>query len=213
MTGGYLPQSRRGQKSTSLVHVADWYATYADLAGARSIKDEKAALVGLPPLDSLSCWGMISGEGDAVCRSEVPVGDTSAVAFDGDGQALVGALIQGEYKIVLGAANKGFHVDQDVTTGPLFPNKTDILLANFYPRVCNRDPMDQGCLYNIFDDPSESINLAAEKTELFNQMLARLDEIQLTTYSPDRGQKSPRACEAASKRGFYWGPFLAASDV
>ena len=215
MTGGYLPESRRGKKSTALIHVADWFATYAEVARVRSIEDETAAIAGLPPVDSVSCWGVIGGGGTgdaAVCRTEVPVGDTSAKAFDADGEALVGALIRGEYKILLGAANKGFQIDQDVTTGPLFPNKTEVLLANFDPKVCNRDPLDQGCLYNIFEDPSESNNLASTMPDLFNQLLARLDEIQLTVYSPDRGRKSPRACEAASKRGFYWGPFLAASE-
>jgi len=206
-----LPESRRGKKSTALIHVADWYATYADLAHVRSIEDKKAAVAGLPPVDSLSCWGMIS-DASNVCRTEVPIGDTSAKAFDADGQALIGALIQGEYKILVGAENKGFQIDQDVTTGPLFPNKTEVLFANFDPKVCNRDPFDQGCLYNVFDDPTESINLASTMPDLFNQLLARLDEIQLTVYSPDRGRKSPRACEAASKRGYYWGPFLGSSS-
>ena len=35
MTGGYLPDSRRGVKEEGFMTTADWYATYAGLAGER----------------------------------------------------------------------------------------------------------------------------------------------------------------------------------
>jgi arylsulfatase B len=256
VSGGFLPEGRRGSVSTALLSVADWYATYAALAGvpvaapatttttATSysstspaagttgaadaaaatttsaaatatampalpvMEDAKAAAAGLPGVDSVNCWPMLAGETDS-CRTEIPVGDTSAIGFNMDGQALVGALISGNFKLVLGAENKGFHVDQDVVTDPFWPNhKSPVKVPEAHPKLCNRNPEEGGCLFNIYEDPSESVNLAATFPDIFNQLLARLDEWQATVFSPVRGHKNPAACEAATARGDYWGPFL-----
>ena len=46
--------------------------------------------------------------------------------------------------------------------------------------------------------------------ELFKTMLARVDELQRSVYSPKRGtEKDPKACDAALDRyNGYWGPWL-----
>jgi len=33
VTGGYLPENMRGQKTEGYIHIADWYATFCALAG------------------------------------------------------------------------------------------------------------------------------------------------------------------------------------
>ena len=38
--------------------------------------------------------------------SEIVIGDTSALGYNGDGEALVGGLIQGRHKLLLGAASR-----------------------------------------------------------------------------------------------------------
>lgn len=214
VNGGYLPAGRRGQVETALMSVADWYSTFLALAGldAAQVVDEKAVAAALPALDSVNCWPLISGEAPS-CRSEIAIGDTSALGFNGDGDALVGALIRGRYKLLLGPSNKGYHVAQDILTGPFFPNAS-IIIPELHPKECNRSPKvgsageGGGCLYDIYADPSEESNLAESHAELFLEMLARLDEVQQTVYSPIRGKKSKRACEKAKERGWYWGPFL-----
>lgn len=206
VTGGFLPLNRRGKLEENLISIADWYSTYAAIAGVDNVIDKKAELAGLPPIDSMNCWPLLKGESNT-CRNEIPIGDTSAIGFNMDGNALVGGLIQGKYKLLLGAENKGFHVDQDVTTGVLFPNSTDILIPELHPKVCSRDIL-KGCLYNIYDDPSEGNNLATLYPDLFNSMLSRIDDIQKTVYSPVRGHKNPIACDKAIERNYYWGPFL-----
>lgn len=218
VNGGYLPVARRGKLETGLMSVADWYATFLAIAGLddKEVIDQKAIAASLPPLDSVNCWPLISGQTTS-CRNEIAIGDTSALGFNQDGQALVGALISGQYKLLLGPANKNFHVGQDVLTGPFYPNIT-MGIPELHPKVCNRQPIvseggsgsshEGGCLYDIFADPSETNNLAASHSNIFLQMLQRLDEIQTTTYSPDRGKRDPQACEQAKENGFYWGPFL-----
>ena len=46
--------------------------------------------------------------------------------------------------------------------------------------------------------------------EVLAQMLARMDEIEGTVYTPDRGTDTGEACAAALARGGYFGPFLRA---
>ena len=130
------------------------------------------------------------------------------MGFNQDGKALVGSLISGEYKLIVGPKNKGYEVGQNVITGPLFPNRSHILLPDLeYAKICNRDP-SSGCLFNIFDDPSEYNNLANSQPDIFIQLLARIDELQEGVYSQKRGYRSPAACETAKENGYYWGPFL-----
>jgi hypothetical protein len=48
-----------GKSETGLMHIADWKATFAALAGAHPF-DFKAAANGLPPIDSLNHWPMLA---------------------------------------------------------------------------------------------------------------------------------------------------------
>ena len=51
----------RGQKTDGYIHIADWYATFCNLAGVDPT-DERAAEAKLPPINSLNMWPMISGQ-------------------------------------------------------------------------------------------------------------------------------------------------------
>jgi arylsulfatase I/J len=210
VSGGVLPDKQRGKKVTSIMSVADWYSTYLHAAGVsdeEATADHRGAKAGLPAVDSANCWPMILGDA-TTCRTEIPIGDTSALGFNQDGQALVGALVTDRYKLVLGAANKGFKVSQDVLTGPFFPNRTDpLLIPELVLKECGTEPAN-GCLYDLAADPAEEHNLAASSPDVFMEMLSRIQDIQGTAYSPVRGHKNPQACEHAEKRGYYWGPFL-----
>ena len=157
----------------------------------------------------MNCLDVIFGD-SSVCRTELPLCDSSSIGFNMDGEALVGALIQDQYKLLLGPPDKGYLVSQDILTGPLWPNSTDVLVPELphNAKVCNRDPHDQGCLFDVYSDPTESNNLASSLPDIFLTMLARLDEIQSGVYSPRRGVKDSRACEEAEARGNVWGPFI-----
>ena len=60
VSGGYLPPAVRGTAIDEPVHIADWYATYCALANVSSF-DPVAAAAGLPPVDSLNVWPLLSG--------------------------------------------------------------------------------------------------------------------------------------------------------
>ena len=212
VSGGFLPEGRRGEKENGLIEGADWLATYAAIAGVEGpVTDERAVRAGLPDYDSINQWGVISGEQGATGREEVVIGDTTAIEFNGDGGTLVAGVISSEgYKILLGAENKREMISQDVITGPEYPNSSAplIYIPELIMKKCGRTPED-GCLYNVFADESESVNLASNNPDLFYKMLARVAVLQETVYSPDRGKKTHKACHVAMKEnGGFWGPFL-----
>ena len=187
--------------------VQDWYSTYAGLAGVDAT-DHRAAAAGLPPVDGVDMWPLLSGARATSPRTEVQIGDSSTLEPNGDGDTLVGGIINGSYKLLVGAAGKLHTIDQDVTTGPLWPNASSHLVPLSHERTCGRKPKN-GCLFDIFSDPLEEHSLAEQMPDLFASMLARVDELQKGVYSPKRGGKDKAACTAAMGRyGGYWGPFV-----
>jgi len=205
-SGGLLPQAVRGTKSEALVAAWDWYATFARLAGADA-SDAKAAQAGLPPHDSVDQWPVLSGAAASV-RTRLEIGSNEG----GDskrktGATLVGGLIKPPYKLVLGSG-PGDTLNYAGWTGPQSPNATGKPEYSDMTEVCGRTP-STGCLFDIFADPSETVNLAAEKHVIFNDMLAEIDDVQKTVYSPHRGVEDTSACDkAVGEYGGFWGPWL-----
>lgn len=219
VTGGMVPEARRGAKLDGYATGWDWYATYAALAGVDPT-DHKAAAAGLPAHDSINLWPWLSGAQQASPRTEVVVGETTSLTPNGDGQTVIGGVISGRYKLLVGPdARKWntnlmtYRVSQDVQTGPNWPNRTISLRPMLFTRHCGRTP-DVGCLFDIFEDPYESSSIAEKNLTLFNELLARVDELQKTVYSPNRGLANKGACKKAesSYKG-YWGPWVGVDTV
>ncbi len=80
------------------------YATYCDLAGV-SPDDPKAAAAGLPGVDGVAQWAFLSGRNATPPRDRVVLGDTSAPSFNADGKTLVGGVIKGDLKLLVGTEN------------------------------------------------------------------------------------------------------------
>lgn len=212
VSGGAVPAARRGSKETALVAAWDWYATYAAIAGVDA-SDPAAETAGLPAVDAVNQWPLLSGANATAPRRDLSIGDTSALGYNGDGSTLVGGVLRADgYKLLLGAANKGRLVDQDVVTSPLYPDGTH-LAPQTHVRRCGRTAAD-GCLFNVLHDETESTNLAAANPALFRTLLARVDALQASVWSPDRGAPDPAACAAAEGRyKGYWGPWVADGGV
>lgn len=60
IAGGILPDGVRGTKKYGLMHICDWYATFAEVAGY-AVDDPKAAAAGLPAIDSVNQWHFLLG--------------------------------------------------------------------------------------------------------------------------------------------------------
>ena len=183
VSGGYLPEATRGQKSEEYIHITDWYATFCALAGVDPI-DETAAKANLPPIDSMNMWPLISGANTTSPRADIP--------------ASYYTLISGDYKIITGLLNFSIY------TGPHSPNTTISKKVLHTQYNC-----DDGCLFNIKQDPDEYINLASKMPDVLEMMQKKLKDYQKTYFNPDRGGVWPGACEAAlNKYSGFWGPFL-----
>ena len=183
VSGGYLPEKMRGQKTDGYIHLADWYATLCGLAGVDPT-DEEAAKAKLPPIDSLDVWPLISGQNTTSPRTDIPT------SYD--------TLISGDYKIITG------DVEYGVWTGPQFPNTTTMSKQIHIFAHCG-----DGCLFNIKEDPYEYENLATKMPDVLAQMQKKLQKYQATYFNPNRGKIWPGACETFfNKYGGFWGPFV-----
>jgi len=208
-SGGFLPEGVRGTKQTGLMAGWDWYATLAGLAGVDPT-DTKAVEAGLPPIDSLDMWPLISGVNQTSPRRRLEIGSNVGGDDYGrkSGDTLVGGLLIPPYKILLG---DGYNdtIDNAAWPGPQHPNNSKVdQHISAYKAVCGRTP-STGCLYNVYDDPEEHKNLAATKPDLYNLMLKELQMVQTGVYSPARGTDDNTACtQGLTDYGGFWGPFL-----
>jgi len=201
VSGGFLPQSVRGTKQEGLMAGWDWYATWAALAGVDPT-DMRAAAASLPPIDSHNLWPLISGQTENSPRQELAIGDLGTPNLEGVAETLVGGIIQGRYKVLIG------ELGQAGWSGPKFPNSTSHWDPSESFQACGRTP-ETGCLYDIVQDPGEHVSLAKQKPELFKRMLASIAEMQKGVFSPDRGRVDPAACHHALRNyGGFWGPFV-----
>ena len=210
VSGGALPAARRGQREQGLVTAWDWMATIVAGIAGLDPTDHAAAKAGLPPHDSVNQWPLISGANSTAPRSEFAIGDTTAVSPNADGRTLVGGVVarlNGTlYKLLVGDPGQLFAVSQDVLTGPRWPNASSHLVPLDHWRRCSRSPK-HACLFDLDRDEQETTSLAEQRPDVFEQLLARVDQLQRGVYSPVRGRPDPAACKAAERRGGVWGPF------
>ena len=190
LAGGALPPVVQGTTSEALCHIADWYATFASLAGVNAT-DTEAGAVGLPPIDSVNLWPALvtGGPSAAPARTEI--------------QLSTDALISGRLKLIRGKQHySGW-------TGQTYPNRTGTqpmpAMAHF--GVWDYDCGARGCLFDIFRDPTEHMDLAAAQPADAVRLGARLDDLNAEHYGPDRGRGDEAACTAAVAYGGFYGPF------
>ena len=130
LSGGLLAPEVRGRKTEEHMHVADVYATLAELAGQPAF-DTRAAAAGLPPVDSISMARFIRNPDATSNRTEIPLATPSlkwgnlATAPDGPRASewsymynSAGALIVGDFKLIVGVN------PIDVWTEEQSPNNT-----------------------------------------------------------------------------------------
>jgi arylsulfatase B len=200
--GGLVPQGRRGKTVDGLIHVADVYATVVGLAHGGSpgnlaelIRDDEAARANLPPVDSMDFWPLVTGSAKPDSwrpRTEVHLSAQ--------------ALISGRYKLIVGTQ------PMNLWTGPYYPNSTGA--QPVFPDVdvsgrWNFDCGPAGCLFDIFADETEHVDVANDLPELRLAMLKRLRELNLGEFKPDRGKPDSAACKVAQRTwGGFYGPFL-----
>lgn len=197
VSGGFVPEKVRGTKQSGLVAGWDWYATFAGLANV-SPDDKKAAKAGLPPVESFNLWPLINGQVSASPREAIAIGDAAPDRME----AWVGGLIRGRYKLLVGRVGQAYH---SPPTGPP-ADERDTLGGTMVK--CGLEPKT-GCLFDIYSDPEENVNLAENQPDRFREMLSHLEAVNKTVYNPHRGEQHDAACAyALNKYNGSMGPFI-----
>ena len=219
VTGGLVPQAKRGTVHEDLVACWDWYASLCELAGVDPA-DGAAAAAGLPPIDSVAQLPYIFGQNATPPRTVVELGvpitpGESGGVFKYDlakGDVFVGGVVTRKWKLLVGAQY------ESVWTGPQYPNssKWDDVLVDCggglpFPGPTPASPPLRGCLYDMENDPTERDNVADANPDVVAALNASIVAAQRTVISYLHGTLDPAACDAAynaSRRGVL-GPWLA----
>jgi arylsulfatase I/J len=200
VNGGLLPPAVRGTTLDGFVAVEDWYTTFCRLAGVNPW-DARAAAAGLPPVDGVDVWPMLSGASRVTNRTTHFLGFASGVKTTVQGVIRV----TDGWKLLLNSVAPAFW------QGPSYPNASSERDVRPPPLECG-DPLEgtgSGCLFNILRDPHEVVNAAASNPSIVSELRALVSEAQLGVFSPDRGPAdSVRFCEQAVTNGGFVGPFL-----
>eukprot|EP01083_Nonionella_stella_P022659 62666_1 len=158
VSGGYLPVSRRGQKEHGMVHIADWYTTFSQMVGVDPI-DKRAKKYGLPPVDGVNIWPLVSGQNVTSPRTQIAVFDN--------------ALIDGNYKYLIG--NIGFAS----WGGDKYPNASSVQ----DPVEAVHMDCENGCLFNVVQDTTEHFNIAQDHPDIMSKMANELQRLKQSFYT------------------------------
>jgi len=194
MSGGFLPDVVRGSKQEEMIHIADWYRTLAEGIAGVDPTDTQAQESGLPPIDSLNMWPLLSGQSSDNPREKAGIIVDERM------------LVKGRWKYIKG----GLTMTEAARGGLQYPNETTVT-----------DPISshsfkcppQGCLYDVVSDPSEMNELSAENPDVAETMRAELHRQAATIWSTSH-KKDP-ACNAAahSLYGGYYGPWKEVGEI
>ena len=164
--------------------------------------DERAAAAGLPPIDSLNMWPLLSGTNLTSPRTEVVLGMPSIASGNSIGGSTgVQAVITSDgFKGIIGVTH------QNIWTSATYPNRSTSWDNTGYDCSATKAGI---CLFNVFTDPTEHDDIAISNPAKAQELLARIAAHNATLFTPDRGQSDPLACTTAlgKWRGF-WGPWL-----
>ena len=216
LAGGALPATAP-PKFEGIVHVADWFATFAALAGIDDPSDPDAVQQGLPDIDSINMWPYLTGEngngGLVSGRTELLLGAPNPINICKDA-----ALIQGDWKIV---SRENAEHEEGVSEEDDEPSKQFSSQREMKPRA-GSDPCasaEDFALYNLTEDPYEEHpywydagDTTSGHAHKLEELVGRLRELSADAYQtgvteayvfPDEVMNGPlaTACSVAQDRG------------
>lgn len=179
VTGGYLPEARKGEKMNALMHITDWYPTMCALADVQP--NDASVLDGFDQSVNL-----LYGESDMFFPREEIIHNVDPVNCN---EAVCGAVRWKNWKLVIGKeVSDILHpvrstwmaphgVDPDGATIQCNPNDAnskypDYHLNDFLKSSC---PYNNGrCLYNIQSDPCEWHDVSLKYPDIADVMWGKV---------------------------------------
>lgn len=196
VSGGVIPVHARGTKLEAVTHLADWYATFCELAGVDPT-DAVAAAHGLPPIDSESLWPLLQGEKATTSRQTLTAAvDYKFIVNISESSAV---LVGDRWKYIHGFLLLSYW------QGPEFPNASSSPYGEILdPRLWH---FCEPCLFDMLQDPGEHHNVAVQHLDIVRIAEDALQDARATQFQP-RSDKNEAECQDAVKRyGNFYGPW------
>lgn len=165
LAGGFLPTRCHGKQSHIFMHVSDWMATLASVAGVPPAALAAANASGPKPMDSYNMAPLLFSDAGNCAAERTASPRTSLMYFYGD--ETNGAYSSGDYKLVMGIDHKWGLWEQQycLAANYSWPNRT----KEMQDGQCNNPPgpapcpSSSPCLFNVIDDFREQHDLAASQ--------------------------------------------------
>ena len=156
-SGGVIPSNVRGTTVSQLMHICDWFGTFAFLAGVDPF-DHKAAANKVPETDSVNLWPALSTPNGTSGRTQITLSSN--------------AIIVWPYKLVEGKqGGKGWW------SAPVHPNASHDSGDKDTDAGC-----PNGCVFNIEADPSEYTDLSQSLPAVKANLTAALATVMAGAY-------------------------------
>ena len=197
VSGGLVPASQRGTTARGLIHIVDWYATFATLAGLNPAADPAP---GLPAVDGVNLWDWLVGSANASPRTGIVLDHSiydpcpqCPSPHQGAGLGIHGALISGRWKLLVGPKGGSYLASW---YGLFSPNASGNIGD---ATACGNDSPCGGCLFDLQADPTEHVDLCATESQVFQQLLAEFVALNSTYHPPNDQPPSDlnASCSAA----------------
>eukprot|EP00930_Biecheleria_cincta_P055119 TRINITY_DN41481_c0_g1_i1.p1 TRINITY_DN41481_c0_g1~~TRINITY_DN41481_c0_g1_i1.p1 ORF type:complete len:642 (+),score=93.16 TRINITY_DN41481_c0_g1_i1:50-1975(+) len=208
VTGGLIPAKMRGTELHQLMHFADWYGTFCYLAGVEQ-KDDVAIANGLPDVDSINQWPILSGQTTDTQRVDLQISPVTLIDYSGKWKLLTGS----DPGSINSHTVPGFVPFNRYTVGyypgavlgsfdaacPTLKAKLPEVFQKTFNCSAGMD-CTNGCLFNLEEDPNEENDVSAENPEIVAHLKAKLKKnTKLWTkeepwgvFNPIRNGEDPR---------------------
>lgn len=226
ITGGWLPDSRRGEEFNALMHVTDWLPTLVSIAGAEPIGS-----LDLDGYDQSS--NFVNGEIDKYHpREEILHHVIMHEDSESDGTSsscyseFCGAIRWRNYKLVIGTDSTMKYSD-DESTGclnswcenavrdqeSLSSHSVQCSVSgNYeYPEIDEHSSClfsGEACLYDMDNDPCEWNDIRSSNMDIFEQLIKKLHDYNASqAYPMFRSYPENASLANPNQFGGFWSPW------
>lgn len=220
VTGGVLPDDRRGESMDALMHVSDWFPTLCALSHVDYEADDVQSLDGFDQLDNI-----FYGETNKYVPREMIVHNMMPPISGIDLYELAGAIRWRNWKIVAGKFDMKYQkwVATDVAQEQRVGDHTMTVqcregVSNYdHPTPsansttnCPLAVMGTACLFNIEEDPCEWTDMSQSEPLLYSQMMDLLVEYNKSQVLPTLWSLHPDDISGSdpSQFGGFWSPWM-----